>query len=392
MKKTILCLCAAWMALLAGCQTQQRGGYGLTAMPGSSNQWMPKTMASPRGAESVNTPMEASGAWKTASMPEMANVDVVLENTSASKPESSPGTEKLSSAPPPYETVKVFYGTDRKPSGSADPVKFYTDKRSDGGQLHFGKCFVSIPRNHKKASLASYSLWKAEFKNTPEKHVTLLKVKSLEKEVFTSELQAEIARAKKNEIFVFIHGYNVSFEDAARRTAQLSYDLEFRGVPVLYSWPSQNKLLEYFVDDGNNRWTVPHLEKFLKQLAAESGASTIHLVAHSMGNQAMANALERIALSSSLERPLFNQIVMAAPDIDVDEFEQLSEQIRKTGEHLTLYACSKDVALEWSRKFREHPRLGNSGKEMVVRPVMDSIDVSFVDTSLLGHSYVTSNE
>ena len=33
--------------------------------------------------------------------------------------------------------------------------------------------------------------------------------------------------AKVLDVLVFVHGYNVGFEDAARRAAQLAYDLNF---------------------------------------------------------------------------------------------------------------------------------------------------------------------
>jgi esterase/lipase superfamily enzyme len=38
--------------------------------------------------------------------------------------------------------------------------------------------------------------------------------------------------------FVFIHGYNVSFDAAVKLTAQLSRDMRFPGAPILYSWAS----------------------------------------------------------------------------------------------------------------------------------------------------------
>jgi esterase/lipase superfamily enzyme len=48
---------------------------------------------------------------------------------------------------------------------------------------------------------------------------------------------------------VFTHGYNVSFEEAARRAAQLAFDLNFRGRVVLFSWPSCGSLLGYGADE-----------------------------------------------------------------------------------------------------------------------------------------------
>jgi esterase/lipase superfamily enzyme len=40
----------------------------------------------------------------------------------------------------------------------------------------------------------------------------------------------------------YMNGYNVTFADAARRTAQIAYDLRFEGDPAFFSWPSQGDM------------------------------------------------------------------------------------------------------------------------------------------------------
>src|SRR5581483_4228092 len=108
-------------------------------------------------------------------------------------------------------------------------------------------------------------------------------------------LAATIGESENRQALVFIHGYNVTFNDAVRRTAQIAYDLAFDVTPILYSWPSQGKLHGYPADENTIEWTVPQLTVFLTELAQAAGATTIHLVAHSMGNRALVKALERLA-------------------------------------------------------------------------------------------------
>ena len=55
----------------------------------------------------------------------------------------------------------------------------------------------------------------------------------------------------------------VSFEDAARRTAQIAHDLGLPLVPMLYSWPSEGAVLRYGTDAANVEWTIPHFTEFL---------------------------------------------------------------------------------------------------------------------------------
>ena len=189
-----------------------------------------------------------------------------------------------------------------------------------------------------------------------------------------------------------MHGYNVSFEDAARRTAQIAYDLKFDGAPIFFSWPSQAGILEYTVDETNVSWAAPHLLRFLTEVAEQSGAERIHLIAHSMGNRALTSALRDLSLMQKSDKPMFDEVVLTAPDIDADTFvNDIAPAVVKTARRVTLYSSSNDEALMVSKKVHGYPRAGDSGSQLVVLPGIDTVDVSAVDTSLLGHTYYGDN-
>ncbi len=158
-----------------------------------------------------------------------------------------------------------------------------------------------------------------QFKQELSKHVVLTQVTPLVKDKFFNDLQSTM-QSKGKHLLVFVHGYNVSFEDAARRTAQMSFDLKFAGAPVFYSWPSQANWYGYPTDRENIELSVNQIKEFLLDLAHKSGADTINLVAHSMGNVGLTQALKEIEQTSS--EPMFNQVVLAAPDIDADIFKE----------------------------------------------------------------------
>jgi esterase/lipase superfamily enzyme len=164
--------------------------------------------------------------------------------------------------------------------------------------------------------------------------------------------------------------------------------LKFEGAPIFYSWPSQGGLLRYTVDETNVAWTVPHLKQFLLDVARESDADAVNLVAHSMGNRALTSALRELNLELRQEAALFNQIVLAAPDVDAEVFRRdIAPAITQTAQRVTLYASSDDQALQASKQVHGYARAGDSGEGLVVIPGIDTIDVSGIDTSLLGHSY-----
>lgn len=262
----------------------------------------------------------------------------------------------------------------------------------DRGELELGTCEVSVPKDHQVGALESPTVLRLEFRETPERHVMLLGVHPESPSRFYADLRACIGRTARKEAFVFVHGYNVGFETAVRRTAQIAYDLKFPGAPIVYSWPSQEGLLSYTVDETNVAWTVPHLKDFLLGVAEQSGAKSVHLVAHSMGNRALTSALRELAVERRQACPRFHEVVLTAPDIDADVFRRdLAPAIVGTADRVTLYASSNDEALIASRAVHGYRRAGESGGNLVVVPGVDTVDVSEVDTSLIGHSYYGSN-
>ena len=159
----------------------------------------------------------------------------------------------------------------------------YTGER---GQFTRGIAEVSVPDLHERGVVERPSLLKFEVREDQTKHIVLTEAIELLDEDFNLKISNAVATAPAHDLLVFIHGYNVSFENALLRTAQLAVDLPFEGVPVCYSWPSQATLTGYPIDANNADWTVPHLKDFLLELATETGADSINVIAHSMGNRA----------------------------------------------------------------------------------------------------------
>jgi esterase/lipase superfamily enzyme len=191
--------------------------------------------------------------------------------------------------------------------------------------------------------------------------------------------------------FVFIHGYNTTFEDAARRTAQIAYDTNFQGAPILYSWPSRGAYWGYVYDMNSIEWSTFHLKSVLADVAKMTEAKTIHVIAHSMGNVGLTAALQRLVTELPAEQQdKFNQIVLAAPDIDAAVFEsQIAPDLIHYGQ-IILYASSRDGAMQAAKSFYGYPRLGDVGPDgPLVISGIESIDASGIrGGDLFQHAYV----
>lgn len=287
-----------------------------------------------------------------------------------------------------YQEIDVYYATDRARSGEADPNGFYGYAR---GPLELGVARVTIPATHQPGVIDAPSIWRLEFGANPAKHVVLQSVTPVAEDDFYARMNMQLAQTEASSAFVFIHGYNVSFDQAARRAAQIAYDMTFPGVPVLYSWPSRGSTAGYIADTAVVRLSGRRLSHFLDDLVERSGATTIHIVAHSMGNRALTDALELLALRRGVQDgdpPIFDQVLFAAPDVDADLFAEMMPTIRPVAKRLTLYASEQDWALATSKQLHgDAPRAGQGGADMIARPEFDSVDMSQLGDDMLAHSY-----
>ena len=306
----------------------------------------------------------------------------------------TPGT---ATAAANYAGIDVFFATDRAVTGSDSRGPTFGGDPDANETLHFGKISVSIPRDHRMGELEGPSILRLEFHQDPEKHVMLQSVVSEDQATFLKGVSDRVGHSQKKEVLVFVHGFNTKFEDAARRTAQIAYDLGFDGPTILYSWPSQGRMtpIAYNMDGRNAALTVPHLEEFLKLLVAKSGATTVDLIAHSMGNRPVTSALRDFAIENPglKNKPMFNQVALMAPDVDAALFKQMAAEMRVSARRITLYASSRDEALRLSNTFAGYQRAGEGTPHLLVVPGIDTVDASAVNTSLLGfyHDYFADN-
>ena len=294
---------------------------------------------------------------------------------------------------PNQAVVRVFYATNRaEQTATAKGVAYSGEPRQ--GELALGTASVSIPRGHRMGELEGPSVLRLEFRENPENHILVLRVEAEGPANYYRKVGEAAARSPRKEAFVFVHGFATGFDDALRRTAQISYDLGFEGAPILYSWPSAGEITAYLKDGRNAELSAERLREFLTRLSATSEVNTIHLIAHSMGNRVVTGALDQIARDpQGLKSMRFREVALMAPDVDAAAFRTFAARIKALPSHITLYASSGDKALQASQKLSGYPRAGQGGADLVVVPGIDTVDASGVDTSLLGlwHSYYADN-
>lgn len=357
-------------------------------------------------------PPPPSPAGRAMETPEAAAPAAPAPDSTVEFEMRAPAPEALTAEPPPsaapaeankdFDVVPVFYGTDREVE--ADPKRLvYNSER--GRRLDLGRALVTVPKNHEVPMIERpwairipyFDVTIYEEEEDPKEHFTIKEIEALTKEEFLRLARERLAKSArfKDHAILFVHGYNTSFDHALYRTAQISYDLEFDGAAFVYSWPSGGAVASYTYDRESAGQAQPYLRDFLDLIVKQSGAKTISVIAHSMGNQPLLEVLKDLK-STAPDELVISQIILAAPDVDADTFTNLAARIEGLAKGVTLYAASNDRALIVSRNFWQNPRAGDvpaSGPLIV--PGIDTIDVTAAstDTFALNHSgYAENNE
>ena len=90
-----------------------------------------------------------------------------------------------------------------------------------------------------------------------------------------------IDRSPRKDVFLYIHGYNNTFEDAAFGLAELWHFLGREGLPIIYTWPAGHPgIFGYTYDRESSEFTVYHLKQTISWLSAQPEIQNIHIIAH----------------------------------------------------------------------------------------------------------------
>lgn len=193
----------------------------------------------------------------------------------------------------------------------------------------------------------------------------------------------------QSHVSFFIHGYNNTWQDAAKRYEKFCGDLfsgdDSLGLCVSFDWPSCGSVLGYLPDRSHARDcandlvdTLSELYDWLitKQAAAvvnEKNAckAKVSVVAHSMGNYLLQKAMSAAwtRKNQPLLVSLINQLVMVAADVDNDLFEDSADDgtdgdaVSNLTYRITALYSGRDAVLGDSAGLKHFGtrRLGRSG-------------------------------
>ncbi|MCA9124596.1 MAG: alpha/beta fold hydrolase [Planctomycetaceae bacterium] len=328
--------------------------------------------------------LAASVAAANPSLGTLAGVIAIAETPGLSAQDLEHANVATQSILSNFPVATIRFATDR--SLEAGTTISYGTKRAG---LSYGEGIVSIPPTHKVGAIEMPSFWR---KAQEDKHVMLRSVTAYDESQLFSSLDADLAQSGSDEITVYVPGYNMSFQSAMMRSAQLVHDLQLDSPTVLFSWPSAGRATSYLADTSAAEAAVADFSEFIKRLKANTKAKQLNIIGHSMGCRIVLKSLAEISVATpDATEAMLNELVLVAPDVDRDIFaDQLGPAAIRLASRVTLYVFDNDAALAAARTMNASPRLGESSAGLVIMPGLETIVVesanSFFETSYFAAS------
>ena len=214
--------------------------------------------------------------------------------------------------------VLLPYATQREPAGEDDDQPYYRNAR--GSVLRLGVAVVSATAEEKRRS--------NEEQQAPGEDAAPLLLEVAEAEElgvlpatqvpfapadfaasaaesgprdFAAAVDRTLLDGSGRDIYIYIHGYKVVFENAAAVSTELWHYLDYDGAFVAFDWASTPRSRAYFGDLETAEVSAILLRRFLTYLATDTQARRIHIVGYSAGARVVASALAGLALSRPAE-------------------------------------------------------------------------------------------
>jgi esterase/lipase superfamily enzyme len=254
---------------------------------------------------------------------------------------------------PGASEVNVLVATTRRPA--PEPERMFSGERDN--KYNFADILVSIPPDANR--VIGEVQPPDDRSGDPTRQFVALRAEQLDRDQARQRFHQRLSEAGNRRVLVFIHGYNTRFSEAVFRLAQFAHDSDLQATPVLFTWPSRGNLLGYTYDHESANYSRDALESLLAVLQRDPAVQEIDILAHSMGNWLTLEALRQMAIRDKRIAPKIRQVMLAAPDVDVDVFRRQIIEIGENRPPFTLFVSRDDQALRASRAvWGNMPRVG----------------------------------
>ncbi len=323
-----------------------------------------------------------------------------------------------------YDDFGMLYATDRKPAESPYELPFYLNE--PGFVLRLGSARVKAGaegidwEEARRISLAKnrttdYPLQVLSVDETGVLASTYTFITRPDPPPTTPDqagrqfaklIDERLADSGIKDVYIYIPGYRVVFDNPVLVASELWHFLGYRGAFIAYAWRSTPRTLAYASDTETTVTRARNLRLLITYLAEKTQVERIHIIGYSAGTRLVLRALEQLALlnADATDDQIRNNlrigsVVFIGADVSREGFgAAAAEGILRIPERTTVYVSSADFALNISQWIFSRERLGQMWTDGMPPRIADFVrkneSLEIIDvtdaagaTSGDGHSY-----
>jgi esterase/lipase superfamily enzyme len=188
----------------------------------------------------------------------------------------------------------ILFATDRKPAAPDDKkYDYYTHER--GGAVRLGIAQVQLGEGEAItwSEARQISLLKSRTDNYPlevvgvENYGPLARTVSAMDETteisdepgqrFADEINRRLARSRSKDVYIYVHGYKVNFENPVLVASEFWHFLGYNGAFIAYSWPTKFSMFAYLADLDSAVNSGRRLRALVLHIAENTDVDKIHI-------------------------------------------------------------------------------------------------------------------
>ncbi|RLT95977.1 alpha/beta hydrolase [Ketobacter sp.] len=322
----------------------------------------------------------------------------------------------------------ILYATDREPAAHDDKrFEFYSDQR--GQVLRLGQAQIRL--THEEAvsyeELRHIALLKDRDEDYPLEIAEVDEFGALQRTIspldeqtpvspepglrFSNLINAQLTRSKSKDVYIYVHGYKVNFENPVLVAGELWHFMGTQGAFIAYSWPSSFKVTDYFSDIEDAEQSARYLRSLILHISQTTDAEKIHLLGYSMGTRLVARTVADLSLlaygldaGAVADQVKLGNVILVGSDLDRSILAgYLLDGMLRVCDSFSLYQSAQDKTLHLSEFLYGKARAGKAMDaaargDKIRQYLLDNPQIRIIDISQAaeiernnGHSYFRSS-
>ncbi|MGB2879598.1 MAG: alpha/beta hydrolase [Candidatus Omnitrophota bacterium] len=297
-----------------------------------------------------------------------------------------------------YRTTGIFYATSQKAEIKEDSSLYFCPELAK--EPTYGQTDVRIDPRIRIGKMSPERLKREELVNVQD-------IRELKEDVFLKKVAEAVKAAPHRSLLVLVFGYKDNFESTAIKAAYFSYLLDVNTPVLLFGWPGDQPVSISGYKKAQRLATAsgPYLGELLTAVIRKVKPEKLWIHSSSLGCQVVCDAFEYMYKYDDLsdkEVEIAN-VVMAAPDVNKDEFDnRFQKELTALSDNLTAYVSSDDEALlisgwiDQEKKFglqriKEHQQFEEAKDLLYLKSLEPDkfavVDVTPINTASYRHGY-----